>query len=764
MTTAATSAAGERDGSILASRFYRLATGVIIALGIVYAVTTLAPFDERPTFLDTWFYSTVLLLTAGLALARPLFVSHQRAAWLCIGLAVTSWAVGDIYWSAAFSSLDSADIPVPSLADVFYVGMYPLAYAGFVLLARSSVTRLPASVWLDGVVTSLAAGAVFSAATLKDILDGVAGGKIAETFTNLSYPIGDLVLLVITVAAMAMVRWRRDPVWWLLGLGAGLFAIADTAYLFGLAHDTYVDGSWVDGAWMLGLTLMAYAASMRRARQPEEVRPFTALLVPIVFSLAALIVLVVGTRVDLHPLTIAMAAGCLVAAGVRMALTFEQTRALARSQLEAKTDELSGLGNRRLLDDRLPALVSTVRPGSQLACTIIGIDHLSEINGTLGYPAGDAVLQAVGSRLRGQVPRGAVSARLGGVELAVLHTAGPDPAAAQRDVQELLTRLSDPVPADGVPVNIDLRAGIAFSPLHAGDGADLIRCASDALRRARSNGVDVEVYDPKLDLGREFGPRLMPDLLKALQTGEFFTYYQPKVDLDTGNTVELEAVLRWHHPSRGVLGADVVLPLAARAGLTRQITRALLSAAVRECAAWRRRGVNFGVAVDVAAADVLDSRLPYDLARLINGAGLPPAALMLEIAEDVLLLDHRRTAHALGQFRAFGVRLALDHYGRSAPSLTRLRTLPVDELKLDGSFLAPVLHSPQDSAVVRSTVELARSLRIRTVADGVDSRELYEAALSFNCSGVQGTAVGEPIPPHVLPQWIEALTPHAVSR
>jgi diguanylate cyclase (GGDEF)-like protein len=764
VTSTISSSEPDRDAIVLTSHPYRLARLLVAGLGTAYALSTLVPFIERPPVLDTWFYSTVLISTCLLALARPILVRRNRAAWACVALAITSWSIGDIYWSAAFASLEASEIPVPSLADVFFVGMYPLAYAGFILLARATVRRLPASVWLDGIVTALAAGAIFSALTLNSVLSSAEGAPFAETVTNLSYPIGDLVLIVVAVAALAMVRWRPDPVWWLLGLGAAFFAVADTAYLFGIANDTYIDGGWVDGMWMLGLTFMALAGSLHR-RPAEGVQGFAALLVPILFSLSALMVLIVGTFVHLHPISVTLASCCLVAAGVRTALTFEQTRELARSRIEAKTDEVSGLGNRRLLDEQLPTMVDGLSPGAQLVLTIVSVDHLPEINGVLGYTAGDMIVNAVGARLREHLPTDAVSARLGGAEMAVLRivdrTGSTD---ADRDTRMLLRALTAPVPAGDIPVHVELSAGVAVAPLHATHPADLIRCAVEALRSAKSNRSEVEIYDPSQDLGDEFGWRLFPDLVRAIGTAEFVTYFQPKVEVATGQPVALEGVLRWHHPARGVIHADALHPLAARVGLTRRLTRALLESALENCIRWRRKGVELGVAVDVTAADVLDARLPYDLARAINKAGIPPSLLTLEIAEEVLLIDPRRTAMALGQFRHFGVRLALDHYGRSAPSLTRLRAMPVDELKLDPSFVRPMLNSPQDAAVVRSTVELARSLNIVTFVEGVDSPELLGAVAACGCRGVQGPTLGGPMAPDALTGWLTNLNSRPAGR
>jgi hypothetical protein len=184
VTPSAASTQIDRDDSVLASPTYRLAKGIIAGLGISYALSTLIPFSERPAILDTGFYTLVLVAVSMLALARPLLVRRNRSAWLLVALAVTSWSIGDIYWQLAFSDAD--EIPVPSPADVFYVGLYPLAYVGLILLARAGTRRLPASVWFDGIISSLAAGAVFTAATLGDVLSQADGGGTASTLTNLS--------------------------------------------------------------------------------------------------------------------------------------------------------------------------------------------------------------------------------------------------------------------------------------------------------------------------------------------------------------------------------------------------------------------------------------------------------------------------------------------------------------------------------------------------------------------------------------------------
>jgi len=737
----------QADDTILDTTGFRVGRWLLGGLAGVYALATLLPSEIKPDWWDTWFYGVVILAVTVAGLARPLLVKRDRLPWLLLALAAISWAVGDQYWTIMFADAD--EIPLPSPADVGYLALYPLASVGLILLARSQLKRVSLSVVLDALVASLAVGALVSAFTVSRVVTGISGSP-AEVITNLSYPLGDLVLIVVVVATLSMVGWPADPVWWLLVAGFGLFAVADTAYLLG-ANSWYVDGSWVDGAWMAGIALIPLAGALRRRTAPAVLGGLTAVVVQVMFSLVGLSVLVVSAFVDLHPLTIALAAACLVASVA--ALTYEQTEALRRSRTEALTDDLTTVGNRRVLDDRLPVLVEESSKGRPLLLSIVSVRHLPEINETLGYEYGDGLLAALGTRLRTQLGDHAVSARLGGAEIAVLRQFDGHLPRAEQSMRDLLTAIGGPVQVPGGEVDIELSAGIAAGPVHAADSRGLLRCAVDALRRAKATESEVEVYDPAQDVGRDFGPRLLPELIGALDSGLIVATYEPIVDLSSGLAVDLEAKLRWVHAEHGVLDASTLRPLAARAGLTRRLTRVLMADAVRRCAWWRSAGLELGVTLDLTTTDVLDSRLPYELARLVSEAGVPPASVQLELAEDLLLVDPGRTRRALSQLRTLGVRLALDHYGRSAPSFTRLRTLPVQELKLDRSFVASAQHSAQDESVVRATVNLVQSLGIRAAADGVDSERLLYQVRSYGVRLVQGAVVGDAMSPATLAEW-----------
>ena len=507
---------------------------------------------------------------------------------------------------------------------------------------------------------------------------------------------------------------------------------------------------------MVGIALVPLAGSLRQRPAPAAIGGFAALLVPILFSLAALVVLVVASFADLHPVTVVLAALCLVAAGGRTALTFEQTRALARSRTEARTDELTTVGNRRMLDERLPALAAAAAAGRPLLVGIISIRHLSAINETLGYEYGDGMLAALGARLREQVGDRAVPARLGGAEIALLQPFDGHLARAEQSMRDLLAAVAGSGPGrrrrgrDRAVRRRRRRPDARYSEVR-----DLLRCAGEALRRAKATESEVEVYDPAQDIGRDFGPRLLPELIGALERNLIGAWYQPKVELAGGAAVELEAAAALGAPGarRPRRGRPATAgrpgrpdPPADPGDAGRGGPPVRLVAGRRYPARRRGRPRHRGRARQPPAVRAGPAGQ--------RGRRASRSAIQLELAEDLLLVDPGRTRRALDQFRTLGVRLALDHYGRSAPSLTRLRTMPVQELKLDRSFVASVLQGGPDEAVVRSTISLARSLGIRTVADGVDTADLLDRVRSYGVRGVQGAAVGDPMSPDALADWL----------
>lgn len=739
----------------LSCRILRIAT---VGVGLLYMAAVLMS-DLLPNGFPDTFHVVALIVTSLFAFIRPVLVARDRLAWTLIATAIAFWSIGTIYRTVTVA--DAVGVPVPSLADGFSLAMYPLAAVGLILLVRSAAGRVPASVWLDGAVTAFAAGAIFSAVAMSTMPANPIDATRATALTNLSYPIGDLTLVVIVVAALTMVHWRADPMWWSLGLGAALFAVADTAHLLPLVHETYAAGPWVDGLWMLGLTLMAVSGTLERGDRAPGVRGPAVLIVPIVFSFAALAVLIAGTVVDLHPSAIALAATCLLALTIRTVSTVEQTKALARAELDARTDRVTGLGNRRALDAALDRLLAETGTDRRVGCTLLAIEDLAEFNDALGYAAGDRLLHAFGSRLAAAIAPPTACARLGGAEFVVVWTAGID-AGFREQADHLLEVMERPFLIDSTPIQVHVRAGVALGAAHVDTAEELVQHAARALRQAKQAHTAIEIYAARTDETWLRGPAIIAEL-NAANEDELLKVYQPRFDLATDTVCDVSVALRWDHPVHGLLPADTLTTIAKYAGLASRLTETLLRSALEQCSHWQAAGSGIGVTIQATLADVFDSRLPYDVARMVNAFDIPAGAATIRLPEEVLLVDPERTAHVLGQLRDFGVRVSIDNFGHSVPSITRLRALPIDELSFDPSFLATALTGTRDAALMRSVVELARDLGIDTVATGVDTPALLEIVHQCGFTHAQGDALAAETGLAGLGRWLFGQRPQVAA-
>jgi EAL domain-containing protein (putative c-di-GMP-specific phosphodiesterase class I) len=281
-----------------------------------------------------------------------------------------------------------------------------------------------------------------------------------------------------------------------------------------------------------------------------------------------------------------------------------------------------------------------------------------------------------------------------------------------------------------------------------------LRTAEAALHHARAAHTGVEVYDPAVDEQRGRALDQVEDLRAAVERGELTLHYQPIVELRAGAVVAVEALVRWQHPTRGLLTPEAFLPLAEQAGLMRPLTVNVLDQALAQSRTWRDRGLAVRIADNLAISTLLDDRLPYDVARLLSERGVHPSMLIFEITEDALLADANRARRAVDRLRTLGVGTAIDDYGRGNSSLGLLRTLPVDELKLARGLVAEVTASQRDAAFVRSAIDLAHSLGLRVTASGVQAAPAAELLYESGCDLAQGTLVCPPLPAGALTDWL----------
>jgi diguanylate cyclase (GGDEF)-like protein len=435
-------------------------------------------------------------------------------------------------------------------------------------------------------------------------------------------------------------------------------------------------------------------------------------------------------------------------------------RRLARSatehQIASLHDPLTGLPNRSLLLTRLrQALDEARRPGRKVAVLMIDLDRFKEVNDTLGHAAGDDLLKQVTARLTGIIKPHDTVARLGGDEFAIVLQDATERSAAALG-ERLTASLSEAFRVDEVTLNIGASVGIALSPDHASDAEFLIRYADLALYTAKVDRGGYAVYDPLSEEHATEQPVLMGELRRGIERGELVVHYQPKISVYTGRICGAEALVRWQHPTRGLLSPGQFLPAAETTGLIAPLTHEVIRQALTAVGRWRAAGLDISVAINVSARQVANLDLPDQIEAALAHHGLPGDVLIVEMTESCLMGDQLRSRTVLNRLRAAGIGLSVDDFGTGYSSFTHLRDLPVSEIKIDRSFVTDAAASPANAAIVKSTVELAHNLGLTVVAEGVESPPCLEMLTAIGCDLVQGYLFARPMPADDLVTWAAA--------
>ncbi|MEN3358072.1 MAG: hypothetical protein V7637_2054 [Mycobacteriales bacterium] len=419
---------------------------------------------------------------------------------------------------------------------------------------------------------------------------------------------------------------------------------------------------------------------------------------------------------------------------------------------QALHDSLTGLANRVLLADRTERAVDQRRDGS-VTLLLIDLDRFKEVNDTLGHHAGDVLLREVAARLVRAVREGDTVARLGGDEFAVLMPGGAA-TESQAVAERVLALVREPVQIDGLSVEVSASVGVAVHPLDSGDAAELLQHADIAMYAAKRGQAGVVRYDPALNEHSRRQLTLLGELRQAIGRGELLLHYQPKVRGAAAEIYGVEALVRWQHAEHGLLGPGEFIPLAERTDVMEPLTWHVLDTAMDECRRWQQADLRLPVAVNIATRCLLSPSFPEDLAALLTRHGVAAELLTLEVTETSLISDPPRTAQVLRSLRRLGVRLSLDDFGTGYSSMSYLRELPLDELKIDRSFVANLRSSPSDAAIVRAVTELGSSLGLDVVAEGVEDAETWTTLIGLGCVRGQGYHFAKPMPAAALADWL----------
>lgn len=426
----------------------------------------------------------------------------------------------------------------------------------------------------------------------------------------------------------------------------------------------------------------------------------------------------------------------------------ERKRSEAHLRHMANHDSTTGLPNRRALLDRLRREFARSRRGDRsFALLFVDLDGFKRVNDTFGHSVGDRVLKSVAQRLLSTVPEAAMVARIGGDEFAVVLTDVAEPAAVLETAQTIVSVIEAPLAIAMRKVDLGASIGISMHPTDAGDVGELLRTADRAMYRAKSEGGrNYRLWEAGM---REQGfdlTALDEALRRALEREEFVLYYQPQFDIGSGRIVAAEALLRWNHPERGLLGPGEFLARAEENGLIIAINEWVLRSACREARSWQERGMALRVAVNMSPIQFRRSNVPLLVATALGQSGLDPRLLDLEITENMVMDDDERTMLQLGQLSDLGVDLSMDDFGTGYSSLHYLKRFPIKRLKIDQCFVRDVVGDPSDAAIVRAIVNLGHSLELTVLAEGVETEEQARLLEAIGCDELQGYHFGRPMP------------------
>jgi len=419
-------------------------------------------------------------------------------------------------------------------------------------------------------------------------------------------------------------------------------------------------------------------------------------------------------------------------------------------------DSLTDLPNRFSFASTLNRRIEQTAAKSKAAVMLIDLDRFKEVNDTLGHQAGDDLLRLIGPRIKEVLPVGGTVARLGGDEFAVLLSELTDDHEALDIARRIGKQLDVPFHLEGFNIEVEASIGIAIYPSDGANGDTLMKRADVAMYVAKTQRTTVERYDPQLDHHSTRRLAMVGDLRSAINDGDIVVYYQPKLDLVTGDVREVEALVRWVHPRLGVVTPSEFVPLAEHTGLIRPLTSHVLKEVVQQAAEWRVNALTLAVAVNLSARSLHDGTILQEVLAVLNEHRLPPSLLRIEITESSIMADPLRARKVLEQLNDMGIRLSIDDFGTGYSSLSYLRELPVSEIKIDRSFVTNVLENEGDQVIVRSTIDLARNLGLTSVAEGVESAAALRWLSAAGCNQAQGYHIARPMTAAALTEWMRA--------
>ncbi|MDE3134860.1 MAG: EAL domain-containing protein, partial [Acidobacteriota bacterium] len=474
-------------------------------------------------------------------------------------------------------------------------------------------------------------------------------------------------------------------------------------------------------------------------------------------SSALLTLVAVFITDDLHTAGLLMLAIVLVVYQYLVGELLLSQRRGEELRVQANTDALTGLANRTQFNDYVDAEIAAAGETPRaFGVLLIDLDHFKDINDTLGHQYGDDLLADLGPRLAERIGEGGLVARFGGDEFGILPAVRTENMGALTAiVEEVIACIREPVKFDDITLSVDASIGVARYPHDGGDAQTLLRRADIAMYSAKAERDSHRFYTHGQDRHSHSRLSMVGDFRRALEKDdEIIVHFHPIIDLGTGHIHGAEALVRWEHPELGLLQPAAFLEIVEQTGLIGAMTTHVLQKAIAECAAWHAAGRDLTMSVNLSVRNLHDPMLSSEVAQMLERHCLPPAALKLEITESMILSDPQRALATVKSLSEIGVRFAVDDFGTGHSSLANLRRLPVHELKIDRSFVTPMLNEESDGVIVRSTIDLGHALGLKVVAEGVEDAVTLARLEEIGCDRAQGHYFSKPIPPIEFMRWV----------
>jgi diguanylate cyclase (GGDEF)-like protein len=701
------------------------------------------------------------------ALAARSESGRQRRAWIWLTVGLAGYAFAAVISAFYHVLLGMDQRPSPSVVDVAYLILKVAACLALVLYPVGFSGHSRVRILFDGLIVAIALFQVAWVFVLRDVYEAGAASRFA-LWVSVAYLVTGICILTVALIVLARARTDQRMILFLLTGGIVVNALSGSAFVYLTTHDIFNRGIFVDIGRVAALLALGSAALLSRRAAPTGVQTRTLPsqvsvwlpYLPVVLATAVCTWAFLGGP-GFGPIAVASVLLVAVVLARQFIAVAENRRLLAMTADQALRDPLTGLANRALFHDRLThAMQLHQRDNQSVAVLVMDLDDFKLVNDSLGHPAGDALLVMVAERILGCLRPGDTVARLGGDEFAVLMEGWAEHSrlVAQRVVQVF----DEPFLIEGHDILVCPSVGLAVA---AAEGAEisakaLMKQADVAMysaKRSRSSGVhsftpDMYLVDPsETGLARTNGNggavavKLLGELRHAIDNGGLTLVYQPKFDLRDDTIVGVEALVRWPHAERGVLGPDHFLPLVREHGLMHSVTEVVLARAVDDAARWHSQGFHVPIAVNVFAPSLGDLALPKQIVKALVRGNLNAEALTVEVTEDLLLEDVDRTRIVIDRLREHGIRVAIDDFGSGYSALSYLHDLPIDELKLDRQFIAPVLVDWRAAAIVRAVIDLAHVLGVTTVAEGVEDEATAARLREYGCEVGQGYYYSPPL-------------------